>query len=338
MPFGLVLSLAAVATEPVARLRVITFNVHAFRDADHRCSFDRIASLLTKLQPDILCLNEVIHPFTAPPADDPYWSTVRHRRGRGYTLPPEARPHGEHEAFLARLSQALGLPHVAFGPATTTGSSFGLVPFGNSILSRHALTDVTYVAYKVSEQDMRLGEQTRTPADMEDRACILATVDLPCGIALGVACMHLDHKAEELREEQCSQFIAAARRHFREQPYVLCGDLNSFDSRDMDADGWQRICALYASKGWPPPRRTSLVRTVLDAAGLDDTFALWTERTAQEKPPSTSWTATRIDYVMLSRQQLGAEASLRIRIRSHRTVASDASDHLPVVVDFEVLH
>ena len=315
-----------------ACLRVVTFNIHAWRDANHSCNFDRLVELLNQLQPDVLCLNEVLDPFVAPPAEDPYWEAVRQRRGYGYTLPKEAVPSCKSEAFLNRLADALELPHFAFGAATMTRSFFGKCGFGNAILSKHVLSSVRRAVAVSTEADLYLGGQKRTHQDLEDRGCLLAIVELPCGVRLGMACAHLDHKAEELRERQCCYFLQEASDAFGpELPYMLCGDLNSFDARDMHEDGWQAICALYDSKGWPPPRSRSLVRDALAAAGLRDTFgAIEGTKTAQ-CPPPTSWTATRIDYIMARDGE-----SHGLRVTSHRTVPSDTSDHSPVVVDVEI--
>ena len=337
--------LLLVNAQPTFSLRCVTFNIHAWRDAAHCDNFDKLVALLCTLQPiDVLCLNEVIDPFTAPPADDPYWETVRQRRGYGSALPPAAVPSDPSLSYLSLLSSALALPYVAFGAATTSRSFFGVSPYGNAILSRHQLKSVRNVVARSTEADLSLGGQERTAQDLEDRSCLVATVEADGQPKLGVVCTHLDHKAEELREKQIARFLAEACEAFGSAvPFVLCGDLNSFDERDMDAEGWQAICDLYASRGWPPPPRRSLVRNALEASGLRDTFGLQSRPSAgagsgssggrgPQQPPATSWTETRIDYVMAH----DAEAHT-IRVRSHQTVSSDASDHLPVVVELEVM-
>jgi len=325
---------------PVAALTIVSFNIHAWRDATHLSSFDRLVRLLRSLQPDVLCLNEVLEPFTAPPEDDPYWEVVRRREGYGCQLPAAASPSEPGEAFLARLSSELELPHVAFGAATLTRSFFGVVPFGNAILSKHRMSRVRRVVATSTGADLQLGGQPRTSQDLEDRGLLMACIELPGGApTLGIACTHLDHKAEELREKQTRHFVHEVRTAFdATQPVLLCGDLNSFDERDMDGEEWLAICALYASKGWPPPRSRSLVRDALEAGGFEDTF----ERHAaslspgndvvQARPPPTSWTQTRIDYVLAHDSDTHV-----LRVTGHRTVQSDASDHLPVVVQLELV-
>ena len=67
------LSVASRTAAAKAQLRVVTMNIHAWRDSDHRLNFDRLVAQLQKLRPDVVCLNEVLHPFCAPAPDDPYW-------------------------------------------------------------------------------------------------------------------------------------------------------------------------------------------------------------------------------------------------------------------------
>jgi len=323
------------ATATASSLRLVSFNIHAWRDAQHHDNFDGLVELLQHLQPDVLCLNEVLHPFVAPPADDAYWETVRQRRGYGKELPSAAVPQHIGDSYLSRLSSALEMPHCEFAAATQTRSFFGRAPFGNCILSKHKLEGARRVLCVATEADLQLGDQERTIVDLEDRSCLLASVVLPGGQTLGLACTHLDHRAEEMREKQICQFLRETQDAFGQQPYVLCGDLNSFDERDMDVEAWRAICALYASKGWPAPRSRSLVRTALEDAGLSDTFELQADpEPGVPHPPPSSWTATRIDYVMLSNRGRGDAKD--VMVRSHRTLQSDVSDHLPLVVDIEV--
>jgi endonuclease/exonuclease/phosphatase family metal-dependent hydrolase len=148
--------------------RIVTFNIHGWRDAMHEDNFYRLVGLLQSLQPDVLCLNEVLHPFVPPAADDPYWEAVRERRGHSYPPPPGSRPDEAHElCYLRRLSEALGLPHWSFGaasgaddePAPFKRCYFAQYPFGNAILSRHELADVRHVLMPVAPPDLTLGEQ-----------------------------------------------------------------------------------------------------------------------------------------------------------------------------------
>ena len=110
---------------------------------------------------------------------------------------------------------------------------------------------------------------------------------------------------------------------------MICGDLNTFDRRDMSDEQWAAICELYARRGWtPPPNPDSRVQRVLMRdGGYRDAFALAGH---DGKPPRTCWTNTRLDYILLS-------PSARVRVVTHATVEDGASDHLPVMSGLELL-
>ena len=141
---------------------------------------------------------------------------------------------------------------------------------------------------------------------------------------------HLDHKAEELRSRQAGEVLAHCREAFGDdQAHVICGDLNSFDQRDMSDEQWATINDLYQSRGWtPPPNPDSLVQQVLMRdGGYRDAFA--EAGHGDEKPPRTCWTNTRLDYILLS-------PGARVRVITHATIEDGASDHLPVVNELEL--
>ena len=60
-----------------------------------------------------------------------------------------------------------------------------------------------------------------------------------------------------------------------------------------------------------------------------------------ELPPRTCWTQTRLDYIMVHnlppRDREARAECMQVAVRSHATVESDASDHLPVVCEVSVL-
>lgn len=306
-------------------------------------------------------------------------------------MPPlGSLPLSPSSTHLYRLAQAAGLKHVVFGCASPERSFFGRVPFGNAVLSRYELESVVHGVMRPDPAvDLHLGDQPRTLHDLEDRGVTTATVVLPGGRRVGVCVTHLDHKAEELREKQARQVLAAARAAFRPPsmaadaaagatprgdagsnvpiPFFICGDLNSYDRRDMSNAQWIELCALCDSKGWGPPREHSLVRSVLeDEGGLVDAFQLAPRRneadiapadfvkaaaaaeppsafsssaaaavcpmpppsTPEGRAPPTCWTGARLDYLLLD------GAAGRARVDAHRTMReSTCSDHVPLVCD-----
>ena len=325
-------------------LRLVTFNIHAWRDSSHLDNLDRIISQCKELDADVLCLNEVLHPFTAPALDDPYWDAVRERRGTGYEPPEGSVPVDESSSYLARLSEALSMPHVAFGSASRSGF-FGKYNFGNAVLSRHALSGVRHKLLDLQPGDLTLGGQQRTEADLEPRSATVARVRLPGGQSLGVCVTHLDHKSEELRERQISEAAGVAREAFEGGLHVLCGDLNSFDKDDMSSATWDTACDFYRSRGWPPPPARSLVCGAMARLGYIDAYRAWQQRqplqpttAEQTHPPLTCWSHKplyRLDYVFASKP--AEDELMELVVRSHRTLATDVSDHHAVVVELELV-
>lgn len=325
----------------------MTYNIHAWRDASHLDNLDRLIKLINDVQPDVLCLNEVLHPFVGPPTDHPYWTAVRERRGYG-TVPPDGSFPAEEdpEAYLNRLVHATGLSHFTFAAANEMGSFFGKYPFGNAILSRYPLTSKSSVILQVTPEDLTLGGQKRTPSDLEPRAAVAATIMLP-NTAIGVCSVHLDHKAEELRERQIAEAIQFCQRVLEGHAHIICGDLNTFQRSDLSERQWEGVCAHYAKMGWPPAPEKSLVLQCLAANGYCDAHHTLkaTKRADAELteiyPPLTCWSQKplfRLDYLFLSSDSAvtsnGAGQS-PIRVVSHRTIESTVSDHYPVVIELE---
>ncbi|KAH8073855.1 hypothetical protein JL721_2401 [Aureococcus anophagefferens] len=190
------------------RLRVMTWNVHAWRDSDHRDNFDGVVETCQGEQPDVLCLNEVLHPYNIEAQKDGYLAAVKNGEGVGLDVSPCAVA----DSYLHRLAAALGMPHVAFVEAERAKCFFGAAPFGNAVLSRRPFVDAGHLVLAAEPGDVRLGGQRRD--DVESRGVVWAAVEVG-DERVGFAAAHLDHKAEELREKQIGRGLALARRRRR---------------------------------------------------------------------------------------------------------------------------
>jgi len=164
MPRVVFLFAACCVALPATAVRLVSLNVHAWRDSQHEDNVERVCELLRQIDPDIVCLNEVLHPFAPPPSSDPYWEAVRSRRGRGLKLAP---PTDAAASSLERLRDSLQFKHCTFGAATERGSFFGDIPFGNAILSRFPLERVQHNIMRPEPGDLTLGDQERTAEDLE---------------------------------------------------------------------------------------------------------------------------------------------------------------------------
>ena len=325
---------------PSTGLRVMSYNIHAWRDCAHKDNFDRIVEAVQLVNPDICCLNEVLHPFVAPGGSEgsQYYEDVKHGKGRGLQLPSDHLPAKMEDSFLYRLAKHTGLGYLEYGAADPVESSFGRVPFGNAILSRFPFKSCTHVPLEVEDGDADLGYQERDIVD--PRQAIVATVDID-GMSFGVISTHLDQKSEELRGKQTMRVIKAANQILSpDHPRIICGDFNSFRRNDMDRSTWEALCELYKSRSWGQPNEISRVLEALEKDGYADTFSF----SGGQYPKPTCWTDTpvmRIDHMLVKSpkpQSVGKQNKPHdIRAISHQRVDLDGSDHFPIFVDFEIL-
>merc|ERR1712195_453393 len=143
-------------------LRLMQWNVHGWRDTHHNDNIAEIISHVREAAPDVLVLNEVLHPYALPvtgAAD--YLKLVRSGQGNGYV---DANPPTDQQSYLQRLADATGLKHFVFGRAVEDGY-FGQYGLGNAILSRYELSEVTHTVLRADS--FKYAETRRIEA--EDR-------------------------------------------------------------------------------------------------------------------------------------------------------------------------
>ncbi|HEY4106304.1 MAG TPA: endonuclease/exonuclease/phosphatase family protein, partial [Polyangiaceae bacterium] len=174
---------------------------------DRRYRLDRVIELLTSLSPDLALLQEVSEDM------------------------PRSHFHDQPSA----LAEALGMPHVAFGPE----HRFRMGGYGNAILSRWPLTDISRV-------DLTIGTRKKRGA-----ITARAHVQAPHGHtrSLVIINMHLGLAGSE-RGLQLERFLGSHPfAHLqRRTPVVLGGDLNdvwgSLGPRYLQPAGFGRAGTL----------------------------------------------------------------------------------------------
>ncbi len=118
---------------------------------------------------------------------------------------------------------------------------------------------------------------------------------------------HLDDKPDDAERMACVQEIKTAAQQYASRPVILCGDFNDIPAsatigkmKDTFDDSWDQI-----------------------GAGEGNTYPA-------SKP------AKRLDYIFTKKNNLGSITSLSLKPVSARVIAGDASDHLPLLVEFEM--
>eukprot|EP00658_Telonema_sp_P-2_P078920 TRINITY_DN750_c0_g1_i1.p1 TRINITY_DN750_c0_g1~~TRINITY_DN750_c0_g1_i1.p1 ORF type:complete len:367 (-),score=112.68 TRINITY_DN750_c0_g1_i1:158-1258(-) len=246
----------------VAELRLMQFNIHGWRDTYHRDNFDAIVEAVQAADPEVLVLNEVLHPYGQTAASPEYLALVKSGKGNGYT--PEATVDLK-DSYLQRLADATGLRFYAFGAAIHDGY-FGRFGYGNAVLSKVRLVDVAHTVVEASS--LEYTEERRIEA--EDRGLTSATVLTSPPIR--VFTTHLDQLDEALRHQQIKIMLSEIKKSTF--PAVLVGDLNTYQSSDYDNEGWAAIQEMWAKKNWGDPPRRSATLEQLAADQMHDAHYL----------------------------------------------------------------
>ncbi len=177
-------------------MRVLTYNIHGWRDAHGSIDVARLARIIGASQADIVALNEVFHPLASP---------------------------GETQAALDLLAGALGMGY-AFGVALTPQFAFApLASYGNALLTRYPLL-------------AHAGHHLTPIEGYEQRGLLEARVLLSDNrSALSIYVTHLDHRSEAVRVQQLTAALSWTTRD-RARPHLLLGDFNALAAADYADD------------------------------------------------------------------------------------------------------
>jgi endonuclease/exonuclease/phosphatase family metal-dependent hydrolase len=190
------------------RLKVVSWNIHkGIGGVDRRYALDRVIGVLTDQKPDIVLLQEV----------------------------SEGLPRTKHDNQVELLSEALEMPHVAYGPE----HRFRVGGYGNLIMSRYHLTDVHHIDLTIRWRKKRgvICARTHVHYDGHQRSVVIFNLHL------GLAGSERGEQLEKFLE--CHPF-KGLHHH---TPIVLGGDLNdvwgSLGPRFLAPAGFQRAGNLY---------------------------------------------------------------------------------------------
>ncbi len=223
-------------------LTVATYNIAAglsngyFKKKDYFKS----AEVIKSINADVITLNEV-----------------------GKHLPSFIK---EHASFLAGYC---GYKYFSFAKATM----FGRFPYGNAILSKYPLSNVTVIPVRKFARSI---PGVTVPGIYEPR-CILCA-DIECGSAVRVICTHLGLFPDEQKDGLRAVAKELAKRDI---PTIFMGDLNINDMKESnvritpmkklltDVCDNSKILTYPAKK---PKKRLDYI-FISDTIDVDDVFA-----------------------------------------------------------------
>jgi len=138
--------------------------------------------------------------------------------------------------------------------------------------------------------------------------------------------VHLDHRLEDVR---CAQLRVLLAELSGIGPHAIVGDLNALALDDYPEARMAEIAAMRARYGHEVAR-ADVVTHLRDAGYVDSARVGVAPGPLPERLWRTCWTGTRIDHIWLS-----ADLARTAAVDSIRVIDSDASDHVPVVVDLK---
>jgi len=192
-------------------LRIVTYNIAHGRglrpiaglasQRGVRAQLNKIARMLSRLNADVVCLQEI--------DQDSSWSG-----------------HFDHLEYLRRFAR---FPHAVFGVNSRRDGLFHF-NYGNAILSRHPIANAENFAFG----KRRVGEKGFLFAELELGAGAGKRV-------LPVVNMHLHHRSRAQRLRQVGQLAAYLRHKSPQQRArwsagpIFCGDMNNPSHAEEDA-------------------------------------------------------------------------------------------------------
>eukprot|EP00003_Mantamonas_plastica_P030461 TRINITY_DN7589_c0_g1_i1.p1 TRINITY_DN7589_c0_g1~~TRINITY_DN7589_c0_g1_i1.p1 ORF type:complete len:323 (-),score=83.74 TRINITY_DN7589_c0_g1_i1:3-971(-) len=306
------------------RIRIVTYNIHAFGDQHFEFNALRVTELLYSLKADVICLNEATN-----------WASWKaHKKsdenaGKGDTGLDFAECC--QKDCLSAMSELLGMEY-----------QYGEVDgYGNAVFSRFP--------FECYNHELFSGNKGRSRFVMKTKIDLGEEIE---GQSMFLFFTHLDHISEKLRVSQAKKLIAAAEAFMegREGPYLFCGDFNALKRTDYTDFRWEKYQQRRDANGWEGIE--TQVTEMLDEQFTDAWYHVREKKglglpqeAEKEKIVATSCHAgdkfgPRIDYFWLGDSFLDSFDVLQCdRVIQYEKLIgqkSPPSDHHPVILDFWV--
>lgn len=307
-------------------IRLMTYNVHYWTDVYDKRSFQEFYKILADTSPDIIAIQEALMPITRDMKADMltmegYLNDIQkiddiNIKDFGANRSIIHSTDGwKYTGFMKKMLE-MGYSKIMTSVASVTHAGDDTI-FGNSIISGSRNIDYQYVipagislksyGYQGRSATIAMYENVKIKG-AKSKGLILITT-------------HLDvfDYSGEVRRKQLNQILdilksMPANSEEEKVPIVIIGDFNALKYEDYN----------NATLSWLKKNRGTDFETVklLEDYGFQDVFI-------EGSLKYTSWAARRIDYVYVKNIPLSS-------IKNTYTYYSNASDHIPLIVDIEL--
>lgn len=288
---------------PKSVYRLATYNVHFWTPPGSNGptnleDFYAIMKVISEINSDILILQEVS--FAIPNIDKEFF----------------------------RITETLGFKYSSFCRSDTFYNGF----FGNYILSKFPIKNSHVIMFEK--------EPTR-----QGKCAVIATISLDSNTDIVCIGTHLDHESDILREKQMKQILQYVSkiqaqqsspqtfpRKIQSSNVIISGDFNSLRRQDYTKNEFDflknmgsatKVTELLEYTGW----KTSF-SMISNPMKESPQFTDLVGMSMKEFPKSTSWAGRAIDHIYF-------KPGMNYNIVGSYIYHDSASDHLPVIVDFQ---
>lgn len=300
-------------------IRLMTWNIHFFADVKTNGNMENILTTIKKIDPDILCLNEV---------------TTNKTKYNDKDLP-------------LQIGNLINFTFCSIVP------SWFMSPYGTALYIKNELLQQIYIQKTPKcmfpiKRECTLNQKNKTFNIDNDE------VEQKCFIKISlkdfdIICIHLEAYSFDVRIEQLKQINKEITRKT-----IIMGDFNIFNEKDFIGKKYDKINPKYdnyinsskkekkkmykkmnseekieltrkilTSDEYVPKQETNEMNFIKNTLKWKDSFEM-----ANMIPISyTNWTGIRVDYIFFTKEWLNED------IITSRTYFSDNSDHLPIICD-----
>lgn len=290
-------------------LRIMTYNVHFGTNHKTESNLKNILELIEKINPDILCLNEIT------------------------TNTTEYNDSG----FPNTIGNLINFSFCSITP------SWFYSPYGTSVYIKSDLIKHLYLINTPNcnnptkkncdlKQKIKTFNLNETTNDVESRCYIKFSLK-----DFDIICVHLEPYSKDIRIEQLKEINNDITRKT-----IILGDFNIFNEEDFKEEILREIKdkkklkqkfttnknkysmkKLLKSIDYKPRQTTDEMNMIKNKFKWIDSFEL-----ANMIPISyTNWTGIRVDYVFFTKEWVSND------ILFSRTYFTNESDHLPIICD-----